>query len=82
MLPLQERAPEGDPGRRNAAVLGELSRRERVYLSSTGVRGAFTLRTCIINHRTTDADITAIVKEVLAAAAATPDRARNRAVRL
>lgn len=63
--------PEGDLDRRNAAILRELSRRRRVYLSSTRVRGAFALRACIINHRTTDADITAIVEEVLAAAAAT-----------
>jgi glutamate/tyrosine decarboxylase-like PLP-dependent enzyme len=64
-------APEGELDRRNAAILRELSRRGRVYLSSTRVRGAFALRACIINHRTTDADITAIVEEVLAAAAAT-----------
>jgi aromatic-L-amino-acid decarboxylase len=51
-------------------ILGELARRGRVYLSSTRVRGAFALRACIINQRTTDADITAIVGEVLAAASA------------
>jgi len=64
-------APEGELDQRNTAILHELSRRGRVYLSSTRVRGAFALRACIINHRTTDADIAAIVEEVLAAAAAT-----------
>ena len=64
-------APEDDLDRRNTAILHELSRRGRIYLSSTRVRGAFALRACIINHRTTDDDITAIVTEVLAAAAAT-----------
>ena len=63
-------APEGDLDRRNAAILGELARRGRVYLYSTRVRGAFALRACIISHRTTDADITAIAEEVLAAASA------------
>lgn len=64
-------AAEADLDRRNTAILRELSRRGRVYLSSTRVRGAFALRACIINHRTADADIAAIVDEVLAAAAAT-----------
>ena len=29
--------------------------------------GQFVLRACITNHRTTDADVTAVVEEVLAA---------------
>ena len=57
--------------RRNAAILGEVSRRGHVYLSNASIRGAFALRACIVNHRTTDADIAAVVAEVLAAAAAT-----------
>jgi hypothetical protein len=32
----------------------------------------FVLRACITNHRTTDADIAAVVDEVLAAAAELP----------
>jgi aromatic-L-amino-acid/L-tryptophan decarboxylase len=64
-------AAEADLDRRNAAILREVSRRGRVYLSNTSVRGAFALRACIINHRTADADIAAIVDEVLAAAATT-----------
>ncbi|MGH2929755.1 MAG: pyridoxal phosphate-dependent decarboxylase family protein [Solirubrobacteraceae bacterium] len=57
--------------RRNAAILHETRRRGRVYLSNASIHGAFALRACIVNHRTTDADIAAIMDEVLAAAAAT-----------
>jgi aromatic-L-amino-acid decarboxylase len=39
-----------------------------VYLSNATVHGQFVLRACITNHRTTDADIDAVVDEVLAAA--------------
>jgi hypothetical protein len=39
-----------------------------VYLSNATLRAKFCLRACIVNHRTTDADIDAIVPEVLAAA--------------
>ena len=56
--------------RRNAAILHEVLRRGRVYLSNASVHGAFALRACIVNHRTTDADIAAVVEEVVAAAAA------------
>ncbi len=66
----------GDPGtldRTNAAILEEINRRGRVYLSNATVHGNFVLRACITNHRTTDSDIDAVVEEVLAAAsAATP----------
>jgi aromatic-L-amino-acid decarboxylase len=61
----------GDPGTRdeaNAALLDRVNRRGRVYLSNATVRGHFVLRACITNHRTTDADVDAVVEEVLAAA--------------
>ncbi len=61
----------GPPGGRGHAHQREVSRRGRVYLSNASVRGAFVLRACIVNHRTTDADVAAVVDEVLAAAAAT-----------
>jgi hypothetical protein len=32
------------------------------------VNGSFVLRACITNHRTTDADVDAVVEEVLLAA--------------
>ena len=42
----------------------ELATCGRVYLSKAVVHGAFALRACFVDHRTTDAD----VEEVLAAA--------------
>jgi aromatic-L-amino-acid decarboxylase len=64
-------APEAELDQRNAAILREVIRRGRVYLSNASVHGAFALRVCIVNHRTTDADIAAVVAEVTAAAVAT-----------
>jgi aromatic-L-amino-acid/L-tryptophan decarboxylase len=61
----------GDPAtldEANAAILDRVNRRGRVYLSNATVRGNFVLRACITNHRTTDADVDAVVEEVLAAA--------------
>ena len=54
--------------RRNAAILQDLIRRGRVYLSNGNVRGAFALRACIVNHRTTDDDVAAVIAEVLESA--------------
>jgi hypothetical protein len=42
--------------------------RGRVYLSNATLHSKFCLRACIVNHRTTDADIDAIPCEVLSAA--------------
>jgi aromatic-L-amino-acid/L-tryptophan decarboxylase len=64
-------APGAELDQRNAAILAEVSRRGRVCLSNARVHGTFALRACIINHRTTDADIAAVVEEVMAAAATT-----------
>lgn len=52
----------------NAAILDSVNRRGRVYLSNATVNGSFVLRACITNHRTTDADVDAVVEEVLLAA--------------
>jgi glutamate/tyrosine decarboxylase-like PLP-dependent enzyme len=60
----------GDPATlddRNAELLDRVNRRGRVYLSNATIGGRFVLRACITNHRTTDADVTAVVEEVLAA---------------
>jgi aromatic-L-amino-acid/L-tryptophan decarboxylase len=53
---------------RNAELLSRVNRRGRVYLSNATIRGAFALRACFVNHRTTDADVEEVVDEVLAAA--------------
>jgi glutamate/tyrosine decarboxylase-like PLP-dependent enzyme len=52
----------------NAAILARVIARGRVYLSNATVGGRFALRACFVNHRTEDADVDAIVPEVLAAA--------------
>jgi glutamate/tyrosine decarboxylase-like PLP-dependent enzyme len=52
----------------NAAILRRVIERGRVYLSNATVGGRFALRACFVNHRTEDADVDAIVPEVLAAA--------------
>jgi aromatic-L-amino-acid/L-tryptophan decarboxylase len=52
----------------NAAILKRINERGRVYLSNATLQRKFCLRACIVNHRTTDADIDSVVSEVLAAA--------------
>jgi len=42
--------------------------RRRVYISNALIRGRFALRACVVNHRSTEADVDAVVEEVLAAA--------------
>ncbi len=55
--------------RLNAAILTRVNERGHVYLSNATLADTFCLRACIVNHRTTHADIDSIVPEVLAAAA-------------
>jgi aromatic-L-amino-acid/L-tryptophan decarboxylase len=52
----------------NPAILKRLVERGRVYLSNASLVSRFCLRACVVNHRTTDADIDSVVSEVLAAA--------------
>jgi aromatic-L-amino-acid/L-tryptophan decarboxylase len=61
-------AISGDLNRRNAEILRRIVQRGRVYLSNATVRGRFYLRACIVNHRTKEADVDAVVPEVLTAA--------------
>ena len=63
----RHRFPEAADAR-NMALLAAVNRRGRVYLSNATIRGAFALRACFVNHRTTSADVHAVVEEVLAAA--------------
>jgi hypothetical protein len=62
----------------NAKILKRTQKRGRIYLSNATLAGKFCLRACIVNHRTRDSDIDAIVPEVLAAARkwAAPENAR------
>ena len=59
---------EADLNAYNAAVLKRILERGRIYLSNATVRGKFALRACLVNHRTTEADIDSVIPEVLAAA--------------
>jgi len=52
----------------NAAILQRVIQRGRVYISNASIHGNFALRACFVNHRTSDADVDAIVDEVLTAA--------------
>jgi len=52
----------------NLAILKRVVARGRVYLSNASLRGQFSLRACIVNHRTKDSDIDSVIPEVLAAA--------------
>lgn len=58
---------EEESNRLNAAILKRVVERGRVYLSNASLRNRFCLRACVVNHRTTDADIDSVVAEVLAA---------------
>ena len=49
----------------NAEILKRAIRRGRVYLSNATLHGKFCLRACIVNHRTTEADVDSILTEVL-----------------
>jgi len=50
----------------NLRILTSIQRRGRVYISNATIRGRFALRACIVNHRTTPADVEAVVEEVAA----------------
>lgn len=59
---------EEERHRMNSEILKRVVQRGRIYLSNATLRGKFCLRACIVNHRTTEADIDTVVPEVLAAA--------------
>ncbi len=51
----------------NLQILRKVQRRGRVYVSNATIEGKFALRACIVNHRTTAADVEEVVAEVLSA---------------
>ena len=59
---------ETELDRLNRAILQRVIGRGRVYISNASIRGKFALRACFVNHRAGDADVDAVVQEVLAAA--------------
>jgi len=50
----------------NLRILTSVQRRGRVYISNATIRDRFALRACIVNHRTTPADVAEVVNEVIA----------------
>jgi aromatic-L-amino-acid/L-tryptophan decarboxylase len=59
---------EEELNRLNPMILKRVVERGRVYLSNASLRNRFCLRACVVNHRTTDADIDSVISEVLAVA--------------
>jgi aromatic-L-amino-acid/L-tryptophan decarboxylase len=52
----------------NRAILARVIQRGKVYISNATVNGKFALRACMVNHRTTEADVLEVTSEVLHAA--------------
>ena len=50
----------------NLRMLTSILRRGRVYFSNATIGGRFALRACVVNHRTTPADVEEVVDEVIA----------------
>ena len=50
----------------NQKILQRVIRRGKVFLSNATIHGQFALRACIVNHRTTPADVEQVVSEVIA----------------
>jgi aromatic-L-amino-acid/L-tryptophan decarboxylase len=61
-------ASEQERNRLNPMILKRVVERGRIYLSNASLRKRFCLRACVVNHRTTAADIDSVIAEVLAAA--------------
>lgn len=59
---------EDDLNQLNVEILRRVIQRGQVYLSNATLHFKFCLRACIVNHRTTDADIDSVPTEVLTAA--------------
>jgi aromatic-L-amino-acid/L-tryptophan decarboxylase len=49
----------------NRKLLNRVQRRGRVFISNATLHGRFALRACIVNHRSTAADVEAVVEEVV-----------------
>jgi len=63
-VPPGKRLPEVDLTRLNEAVLLAVQRRGRAFVSNARVRGRFALRACLVNYRTTEADLDVLLGEV------------------
>ena len=72
----------GDLDTFNERVMLELQRDGSSYLSNTRIRGAFALRGCVLNYRTTRMDMEILLEDVRAAVGRTPWSARDAPVPL
>ncbi|ABF39937.1 Pyridoxal-dependent decarboxylase [Candidatus Koribacter versatilis Ellin345] len=52
----------------NLEILQRIIQRGKVCISNATIRGQFALRACVVNHRSTEEDVKAVVSEVLHAA--------------
>jgi glutamate/tyrosine decarboxylase-like PLP-dependent enzyme len=66
--PVRDRAEETRLDRLNREVMLRVQRGGRSYLSNATIDGRFALRACLVNHRTTDADLPALLDEIRRAA--------------
>ena len=66
-------APEPQLDAVNESLLKIINRLGRIYLSNATLRGRFCLRACLVNHRTTEADVDCLVDEVLQSARQIPE---------
>ncbi|HLU09670.1 MAG TPA: pyridoxal-dependent decarboxylase [Oceanobacillus sp.] len=55
---------DGDVAALNRALLDIVQREGRVFLTSTDLNGVFALRACIVNFRTTEADLDALLDTI------------------
>jgi aromatic-L-amino-acid decarboxylase len=69
-------AGPGDPDAHNAALARALAADGRILLASADVDGVTCLRACVVNHRTTDADVQVILPVAAEVAAALPSGVR------
>ncbi|MFQ5701508.1 MAG: pyridoxal phosphate-dependent decarboxylase family protein, partial [Acidobacteriota bacterium] len=80
-LPRGGRRPGTALDRLNRDLLVDLQAEGRVYLSNARIKGRFALRACLINFRTRDLDLRALLKEVVRVGrrlCASPARAEGR----
>ena len=61
----------------NMKILNRVQRGGQVYVSNATIHGRFALRACIVNHRTTQADVEAVVDEVARVGQATLSEAQS-----
>src|SRR4051812_11034445 len=58
-------------------LMKRVVQRGRVYISNATINGRFALRACFVNHRTTEADVHAVIEETIAAATELGSEARH-----